>query len=408
MKEAFSSLFKGLVDNSKEKFFHFLEKYNPCGPAERRKSFLNKPETFLFILFALLTFIMVLFHEPWRDEAQGYLIVRELSVSQLIMQLKNEVHFPVWYLFIFPFVKLGGTLFAVNILHWLLACTIAYLILEKFPFRLLTRTALIFSFPLFFEFCVVARNYTIGFLLLTIILLFWKDLWKNTYLMAVLLALTLLTDIFFGGFVLGLCICIFIQAFQQKKLKEKRFLLSVCIVFFAVLTSFFLLFHFSAGESFLPHAADNALKGDLFTWKHCIIKPLELICGFLGMKSIFTIFLFLLICWKLHKSTEGLILWLVNTFFIYCAFAIGGFDSIRHLSFFLAGAVVAFTLLLLQEKEEKIRKKKTSFPGKILNIVLFLLLFFCGIRQVEKSAMALWKEVLYDFSHGKYTAEFLY
>jgi len=37
-------------------------------------------------------------HEPWRDEAQGYVLVRDTTLTELILHMKFESQFLLWYL----------------------------------------------------------------------------------------------------------------------------------------------------------------------------------------------------------------------------------------------------------------------------------------------------------------------
>lgn len=378
----------------------FWDKYNPRGPAEQKNHWLKRPETILFILYAFLTFLMVFFHEAWRDEAQGFLIVRDLSLPELFHQLHCEVHFPLWYLFIFPFVKLGFPIFGVNLLHWLLACGLAWLILEKFPFRLLTRVVLLFSFPLFFEFSVVARNYTIGFLLLAIFLILWKDLWKRPFFMAILLALMLLCDPFFAGIVLGISLCIFLQARKKGLLKKKEFIIPVIIVLSAVIIDFFLLFSFSFS---CPLLISSAVFSEKITYMQRLWNVFKALQELFGLYPGLIILLAFLTLYRLRRSKEGLIVFSTSCLVIFTAFILGKFGEMRHGAFFPAGAIAAFVIAsgsLPPPEKEKIW-------GKILSGSFFLLVIWSSGILTERSIRAFKSEILYDFSHGESTAQFI-
>lgn len=380
----------------------FWEKFNPACPSAKGENFLKRPETILFLLYVLFTFLMVFFHEVWRDEAQGFLIVRELSLIGLFEQLHREVHFPLWYLLIFPFIKLGSSIFIINILHWLFACGIAYLVLEKFPFRLWTRAALVFSFPLFFEYSVVARNYTIGLFFLTIVFVLWKDLWRRPYLMGVLLALVFLSDPFFVGIASGLCLCIFIQATKQKRLKKKEFLIPVIIVFTAILLDIILLCNFSSGTVSLSHVANSAVGSFNLSARLC--RSVEILAVLLGPFPLLLILLFFLILFQLRYSWEGITLFVISTGFVYIAFVLGGFNSVRHAAFLPAGAVGAFLLASLNMPQ---KPEKETYFAKGIAFLSFVIISYGMFFQIYKSVIAVKYEILYDFSHGKYAADFI-
>ena len=57
----------------------------------------NKFNIIVFIIYGLISLGLVFSHEQWRDEAQQWILVRDLSFFDLISQLKYEGHFLLWY-----------------------------------------------------------------------------------------------------------------------------------------------------------------------------------------------------------------------------------------------------------------------------------------------------------------------
>ena len=43
----------------------------------------------VFTLYSIFTFILIFFHENWRDEAQAWLLARDCNIFQLIR--RNEI-----------------------------------------------------------------------------------------------------------------------------------------------------------------------------------------------------------------------------------------------------------------------------------------------------------------------------
>ena len=59
-----------------------LRRINPL-PDSARPLFRPSPaELVLWLVLAAVTLVMVCYHEPWRDEAQGYLVARDNSGSK--------------------------------------------------------------------------------------------------------------------------------------------------------------------------------------------------------------------------------------------------------------------------------------------------------------------------------------
>ena len=57
----------------------------------------------VFVIYLAAVFFLVSRHENWRDEAQAWLLARDLNVFQLISQMKYEGHPCLWHLILMPF-----------------------------------------------------------------------------------------------------------------------------------------------------------------------------------------------------------------------------------------------------------------------------------------------------------------
>ena len=80
----------------------------------------------LTFLYALVTLIFVLHHEIWADEAQVWLLAKNLSVFELFKHLVNEGHPSFFYLLVMPFAKVFSPIFGANaIISMQLICWLA-------------------------------------------------------------------------------------------------------------------------------------------------------------------------------------------------------------------------------------------------------------------------------------------
>lgn len=70
-----------------------------------------------FGLFALLTFVAVRHHHPWRDEAQIWTTVRDLGVWETFGQAPSEGRPPLWEMLVMPLAKAGLPYASLNWLH---------------------------------------------------------------------------------------------------------------------------------------------------------------------------------------------------------------------------------------------------------------------------------------------------
>lgn len=136
---------------------------------------LNKEKvnkTVLVVLFAaylLFNGILFALHEPWRDEANVWLMAKELSPVTLFREIKYQGHPCLWYLLVMPFAKAGLPFRTIEALSLLVMGVCAWFFLWKAPFHGITKACCLFS-PIFTYFYpVVARNYCLIALLLVIL-----------------------------------------------------------------------------------------------------------------------------------------------------------------------------------------------------------------------------------------------
>ena len=55
----------------------------------------------------MISFLLIPYHEIWRDEAQAWLIARDTPLKDLFSVLKHEGHPAGWFLLLMPFAKAG-------------------------------------------------------------------------------------------------------------------------------------------------------------------------------------------------------------------------------------------------------------------------------------------------------------
>jgi hypothetical protein len=113
-------------------------------------------------LHALLVIMGIGFHEPWRDEAQAWLLVRDLNFGELFPALRGEGHPPLWYLLIFPLVKLGLPYAAQNWLAGIIVLAGLYILLLKTNLNFWLKLLLPFGHYMLYEYPVFARSYCLA------------------------------------------------------------------------------------------------------------------------------------------------------------------------------------------------------------------------------------------------------
>jgi hypothetical protein len=116
-------------------------------------------------VFVALTSILATHHEPWRDEADAWVMARDASVGEILHYGGYSGTPGLWYFIQMPFAKTGAGYATQRYLHLVIAWVAAGLLLFCAPFPLGLRLALVFGYFLSFEYAVISRNYAIGILL---------------------------------------------------------------------------------------------------------------------------------------------------------------------------------------------------------------------------------------------------
>ena len=136
----------------------------------------NKNEIIIMLTYIIITFtIAVFFHEKWRDEAQAWLMARDLNFFELLKQMKYEGHPFLWQLILMPFAKLGFPYITETLISLLLMWISVWLLLIKSPFKLFIKVLIIFSLPFIYLYPVISRNYSLIPIALFIIAILYKN-----------------------------------------------------------------------------------------------------------------------------------------------------------------------------------------------------------------------------------------
>lgn len=129
--------------------------------------------TAVFALWLVFNGILLAGHELWRDEANVWLLARELSPLQLLREIKYQGHPCLWYFIVMPFAKLGLPFKTLSVISFLIMSVSAGIFVYRAPFCCITKTACLIS-PIFsYYYPVVARNYCLIALLLLILAVFY-------------------------------------------------------------------------------------------------------------------------------------------------------------------------------------------------------------------------------------------
>ena len=115
--------------------------------------------TILWLSYLAFNGILLAGHELWRDEANVWLIARELSVPELFAQIRFQGHPCLWYLLVMPFAKAGLPFQTISVLSYAIMGITAGIFVYRAPFYPVTKLCCLFSPVFSYYYSVVARNY---------------------------------------------------------------------------------------------------------------------------------------------------------------------------------------------------------------------------------------------------------
>lgn len=158
----------------------------------------------LWGVFTAVAILLAVRHEPWYDEYHVWFMCRDMSLPELWRAMTEEGHFIFWHLLIFPFVRLGCSYWCLQAVSVALVSAAAWLLVMRSPFTLPMQVLILFSYPMIYEFPVVARCYALIPLLLFAIATLYRQPGKNLWLYCFLIGLLAHTHVFMEGLVAAL------------------------------------------------------------------------------------------------------------------------------------------------------------------------------------------------------------
>ena len=199
----------------------------------------------------LCTYILALalvsfFHEPWFDEAQSWLIARDMPIKDIMFYMPHyEGHPPLWhmYLAIFAKSKMPYEL-GLSIATILINAIAMGLLIFKAPFKKIIRYTIPFTYFFFYAYGVVGRCYSLTMLGFVVLAISYAS--RNTRPFTYVLSMMLICASSAYGIVLcaGIAIVWVGQILHETKLKaiikDRRFY--ALLVLFTFVDNFFYRF----------------------------------------------------------------------------------------------------------------------------------------------------------------------
>ena len=287
----------------------------------------------LAALFVLLVVIVAFFHEPWRDEADPWLYVRDAGLATILARTRYAGLPALWFLCLAPLAKLGLPYFSQKILHLGIAAAAVGLMAWRAPFSRLTKVLIALSYYFAYEYAVIVRSYAITTLLTFAAAALYPRSRERPIAFA--LALLLLFNCNAQGFfIAGTFAVLFVLEgrFERRRITAMAIMLAGAVLAWLQVRT---------PPDPARQAVMRVFNRDAFAWcvSNAFLPTLPTAIGF-----VFGMILLLVITLALRHSREAVLaLWLplAALSIIYSYVWLGG---LRHAGFFLLLTLVAIWL----------------------------------------------------------------
>jgi hypothetical protein len=139
--------------------------------------------------FAALTAFVAAHHEPWRDEADAWLVVRDIHFSQFFEWTRHAGTPALWYGLLTPLARSGLPYESQKWLHLVVAIAAVSIFVARAPLSRLTKVLTVFSYYFAYEYSIIVRSYALAILLTFVAAALWRARAERPLLLGAVLAL---------------------------------------------------------------------------------------------------------------------------------------------------------------------------------------------------------------------------
>lgn len=357
----------------------------------------------LFGLYILTNLILLYFHEAWRDEAQVWLLARDIPFWELPKQMAYEGHPCLWHWMIFPFVRLGFPYIVQNIVAFVIAAAAVYLLIFRSDFPFWVKAILAFS-PFFtYYYPVIARSYCMIPLLLMLLAYWYPRRMQYSVRYAFAIALLVQTHAMMVVTAFMMCVCFLVEsmlAYLAEK-DRKALMKRISALFLPLASALFLLYQLSSVEK------SSLLRIKIVSFRRTCEKIMEKFaeamgefCGLDGKKGILLLavgllFLIAVMIFKKVKAKYAVSAILLVTFcFQFWFYALVYNYSLQRLMTF--GLLIIWGMWIIRTEEGE---RKYPF-GEMAFCAFCLLAILHNLPAVKL-------EIDTPYSNGRETAAFI-
>jgi hypothetical protein len=234
----------------------------------------------VLLAYSAVVLFTVRYHEKWADEAQAWLIARDLDLKTIwFHELRYEGHPGLWHTILWVAQRgFHASYDSMSYIGVAFAIAGVAVLVYKAPFPWFVRWPLAFTYVMVYQYAVIARPYTLLPLLCFLAAIYFKDFQHPERLTVILLVMSYLT---LHGTIIAGCIGLAYLLDASKKWKNlntstrDRYWACIGIMFIAVLLLFLILRPTADVRQFAPK--DPRLNN--FPQPTVMQKLLSMVCG---------------------------------------------------------------------------------------------------------------------------------
>ncbi|OGH05895.1 MAG: hypothetical protein A2W22_02530, partial [Candidatus Levybacteria bacterium RBG_16_35_11] len=361
---------------------------------------------FLILLYSAIQVVLLIHHEPWEDEAQAWLIARDLDIVSIFKQMAYEGSPALWHMLLLPFAKTGLSYISEFILHLIIAVAAVTVFVLYAPFSRVTKVLFIFSYYMAYEYSIIARSYGLSILFLFLIAALYIKRFEHPLWFSFLVFLLFNTNVHSFFIACSLTI-LFAWELHRKKVQRGRGKVAVLIMFTGGLLCFLQLLsppdniNYGIFQEFTPYVPFVAIAHAFFPYHSATFMPSELRIVFI----VISFLMFSTIILSLSRKPAALFILLLSFAGLSYVFAFKHPGAVRHHGLLLI--IVFFTIWISKYYDDSQKKlfdiaSNLNLPKLsivIINVCLALSLFY--------SLKIQYLEYEYPFSGAKEIADFI-
>ena len=198
----------------------------------------NIAKVLIIVSFIVLAIIVAGKHEPWSDEAQSFLLARDNTIGEMFKYIKYEGTPGLWIFIIKIFILLGGTYETFWTLPILFS--VIGLIIFEFKVKCPWYIKLIFPFTyfIFYQYSIIARSYCLVFPALMAVAWIYNKRFEKPILYSIILLFLMNISAHTLVIAGSLFLIFIIDADKDKKLKDKKVIIAIILIFIELLITF--------------------------------------------------------------------------------------------------------------------------------------------------------------------------